>query len=99
MKLVGDKAYDTNEILGLVAEAGGIAVIPSRSNRKEPRPIDSAAYATRSLIERFFGRIREFRRVATRYDKRAPHFLAAVMLAATRYLLRDFARNKIASTA
>ena len=46
MKLVGDKAYDTNEILGLVAEAGGIAVIPSRSNRKEPRPIDSAAYAT-----------------------------------------------------
>ena len=99
MRLVGDKAYDTNEILGFVAEAGRINVIPSRSYRKEPRSIDSAAYATRSLIERFFGRIKEFRRVATRYDKRARNFLAAVMLAATQYLLREFARNEIASTA
>ena len=54
-----------------VSEAGGVAVIPSKTNRKVPRELDRALYARRNLVERFFGTIKEFRRVATRYEKRA----------------------------
>lgn len=91
MTVIADKAYDTNAILTQVAEAGATAVIPSRSNRTEQRPLDRNAYASRNLVERFFGRVKEFRRVSTRYDKRARNFLSAVILAATRYLLRGLA--------
>ena len=91
MTVIADKAYDTNAILRQVAEAGATAVIPSKSNRTEQRPLDREADASHNLVERFFGRVKEFRRVATRYDKRARNFLSAVILAATRYLLRGLA--------
>ena len=97
--VIADKAYDTDAVLDLVAEAGGIAVIPSKSNRKTPRELDREAYADRNRIERFFGKIKEFRRVATRYEKRARNYLSAVMLAVTRYLLRNLAGQLIESTA
>ena len=88
---VADKACDT--------DAGGIAAVPSKSNRKTPRELDREAYAGRNRIERFFGKIKEFRRVATRYEKRARNHLSAVMLAVTRYLLRNLAGHLIESTA
>ena len=95
MTVIADKAYDKNANLDHLAEVGATAVIPSRSNRTEPRTLDTVVYATRNLVERFFGRIKEFRRVATRYDKRARNFLSAVILAATRFLMRGLARGTI----
>ena len=95
MTVIADKAYDTDAILDRLADAGVTTVIPSRSNRTEPGTLDRAAYATRNLVERFFGKIKEFRRVATRYDKRARNFLSAVILAATRHLMRGPAKAAI----
>ena len=97
--VVGDKAYDTDSILGLIETAGATAVIPSKSNRKSPRSLDRETDKTRNLVEHFFGRIKEFRRVATRYDKTARNFLSAVRLAISRFLLRRIADQSIESTA
>ena len=96
--VIADKAYDTDAILDQVARAGGVAAIPSKANRRAPREINREAYARRNLVERFFCRIKEFRRVATRYEKRARNFMATVMLAAARYTLRTLAKQMIEST-
>ena len=95
MTVIADKACDTNANLDHLAEVGATAVIPSRSNRTEPRTLDTVVYATRNLVERFFRRIKDFRRVATRSDKRARKFLSAAIRAATRYLMRGLARRTI----
>ena len=92
---IADKAYDTNSILERVAAAGCTAAIPSKPNRRIQRPLDAVVCAGRNVIERFFGRIKEFRRVATRYDRLARTCLSAIILAATRFLLRDIAKSKI----
>lgn len=67
--VLGDKGYDSNafvrEIIGLEAAA----VIPSRTGRKEPREHDGELYKERNKVERFFGRIKHYRRIATRYEK------------------------------
>ena len=62
-------------------------VIPSKSNRKTPRPCDFALYCERNLIERFFNKLKHFRAIATRYDKLAKIFLAGVHLACAAILL------------
>ncbi|MEM5461282.1 IS5 family transposase [Paraburkholderia phytofirmans] len=64
-----DKADDSNAILQHMESTGIQAVIPSRANRLEQRPLDEHLHASRNLIERFFFRIKQFRRVVTRYDK------------------------------
>ena len=64
------------------ANAGKSAVIPPRQNRTAPRPFDQELYKTRHLIENFFCKLKQFRAIATRYDKTARNFLAAVHLAA-----------------
>ena len=97
--VIGDRAYDTDAVLELIRRAGAAAVIPSRSSRKSPRPLDRDTYRTRNLVERFFGKIKEFRRVATRYDKTARNFLSAVHLAVSRFLLRRIANQLFESTA
>ena len=97
--VVGDTAYDTDSVLGMIEITGATAVIPWKSNRKSPRPLDRETDKTRNLVERFFGRIKEFRRVATRYDKTARNFLSAVRLAISRFLLRRIADQSIESTA
>jgi len=81
-RLIADKAYDTNSLRGLLAERGIDAVIPSSARRKPLIPHDREAYRQRNLIERMFARLKDFRRVATRYDKLASNFLAGVTLAA-----------------
>ena len=68
---VADKANDSDAILSLVEEAGGVAVIPSKKNRNAPRELDMKSYSRRNIVERFFCLIKEFRRVATRHEKRA----------------------------
>jgi transposase len=81
-RLSADKAYDTNAFRQLLAERGTEAVIPSIARRKPPIPHDALVYRQRNLIERMFGRLKDFRRIATRYDKLARNFLAAVAIAA-----------------
>ena len=81
-RLIADKAYDTNSFRELLAEQAVEAVIPSLSRRKQPIPYDLAAYRTRNLIERMFNHLKDFRRLATRYDKLARNFLATAAIAA-----------------
>jgi transposase len=81
-RLIADKAYDTNSFRDLLAKHEVEAVIPPLSRRKRPIPYDAAAYRERNLIERMFSRLKDFRRVATRYDKLARNFLAGATLAA-----------------
>ena len=82
--LIADKAFDAEErVIKPLAAAGKTAVIPPKSNRKAPRPIDRDLYKARHLIENFFARLKQFRAIATRYDKTARNFLAAIHLAAS----------------
>ncbi len=79
--VIADKAYDNNALRELIAAAGGEAVIPSLRSRKTLIPHDALAYKLRNRIERFFNKLKHFRRIATRYDRRAIYFLAALHLA------------------
>ena len=81
--VIADKAYDSKELREMIEEANIEAVIPSKRNRKIQIPHDAQAYKLRNRIERFFNRLKHFRRVATRYDRRAAHFLATVQLASS----------------
>lgn len=81
-RLIADKAYDTNHLRNLLVQLDIDAVIPSIARRKPLIPHDREAYRQRNLIERMFARLKDFRRVATRYDKLARNFLAGVLLAA-----------------
>ena len=77
-RVIGDRALDTDAVLGLIGKAGAAAVIPSRSIRKLPRPLDRETYRTRKFVDRYFGKTKEFCRIARRYDKIASNFLSAV---------------------
>ena len=82
--LLADKAFDADErVIKPLAAAGKTAVIPSKANRKQPRNFDRHMYAARHLIENFFAKLKQYRAIATRYDKTARNFLAAVHLAAS----------------
>lgn len=87
--LIADRGYDSNPLVATLAARGTCAVIPPRRKRRHPRPYDAQRYAQRHPVERLFSRLKQFRRVATRYDKLATHFLAFVQLAATVLWLRD----------
>ena len=82
--LIADKAFDAEErVLKPLEAAGKTAVIPPKGNRKAPRPYDKDLYQARHLIENFFAKLKQFRAIATRYDKTARCFLAGIHLAAT----------------
>jgi putative transposase len=81
-RLIADRAYDARSLRNWLAERRVKAVIPSNPTRKHPYAYDSAAYKARNLIERMFCRLKDFRRIATRYDKRVDIFLSTVLLAA-----------------
>jgi transposase len=81
--LLADKAYDADErVLKPLEAASKTAIIPPKGNRKNPRTYDKAQYQSRHLIENFFCWIKQFRAIATRYDKTARNFLAAFHLIA-----------------
>jgi len=80
--LIADKAFDNDALRATLNDRGAIAVIPSKADRRAPIPHDAEMYKWRHLIENFFQRIKEFRRVATRYDKTDPSFAAAIYMAA-----------------
>ena len=80
--LIADKAFDADKrVIAPLAATGKTAVIPPRSNRRSPRSFDRDLYKARHLIENFFARLKQFRAIATRYDKTARNFLAAIHLA------------------
>lgn len=81
--LLADKAYDADErVRHKLAEKGCIAVIPPKSNRKNPLDYDKEDYKARHLIENFFAKLKQYRAIATRYDKTAQNFLGAIYIAA-----------------
>ena len=80
--MLGDKAYDSAELREELQERGTKAVIPNRSCRKQPFSFNKRLYKARWLIENAFNRLKDFRRIATRYDRLAPNYLASVCLAA-----------------
>jgi transposase len=82
--VLADKAYDADErVINPLKAAGKNVVIPSKNNRLHPRPYDRALYKARPLIENFFAKLKQYRAIATRYDKTARNFLAAIYLAST----------------
>ncbi len=86
--LLADKAFDADErVLGLLKQAGVNIVIPPKSNRIEQRKYDEDLYKNRHLIENFFAKLKQFRGIATRYDKTASNFLGGIHLAASVILL------------
>lgn len=80
--VIADKGYDSDEILAFVRDQGAVAVIPPRSNRKIQREYSRELYRERNLIERAFNRLKQWRRIATRYDRKSLYYLAALHLAA-----------------
>ena len=81
-RLVADRGYDSDAIRRLIAARGAEAVIPPSSPRVRQIPYDRIAYRQRNLVERLWCRLKDWRRIATRYDKLARNYLASVYLAA-----------------
>jgi transposase len=82
--LLADKAFDADErVIDPLLAAGKTPVIPPKSNRKTWRAYDKELYKARHLIENFFCKLKQYRAIATRYDKTARNFLAGIHLAAT----------------
>ena len=79
---IADKGYDADHLCEKIAESGSEVVIPPKRNRTVQRDYDADLYKERNIIERFFNRLKQFRRVATRYDKLLANFMGFVKLAA-----------------
>jgi transposase len=88
--VIGDKGYDRDAFAARIEQRQAQVVIPPRSNRKQPREHDRHRYKSRSLVECFIGCLKRFRRVATRYEKKAKNFLSFVHLACIIDLLASF---------
>jgi len=81
-KLLGDRAYDSADLRQWLDRRGTKAVVPNKSNRKQPFSFDRKSYKQRHRIENAFCRLKDFRRIATRYDRLARNFLASICLVA-----------------
>ena len=88
--LVADRGYDSLALVERVAARGGAAHIPTQSRVRLQRSVPPDLYRKRNLIERFFCKLKQFRRIATRFDKHATNFLAAVALASARLWTRTY---------
>jgi transposase len=87
-KVLADKGYDSNAFREIIASKGAGAVIPPKRSRNQPIPYDKDVYKERNLVERFFNKIKHFRRIATRYEKTASSFAAMLALAAAMIWMR-----------
>lgn len=88
--VLGDKAYDGNAIRDLIEAQGAVPNIPAKSNRKWRPCFSKTLYRERNQVERFFSKLKHFRRIATRYDKLADNFLAMVKLVSMRLWWRAY---------
>lgn len=89
-EVIADKGYDSWPLKQKILEAGMPAHIPSRSNAKDPWPIDAESYKERNRIERLINKMKQFRGIATRYDKLAATFLASIKVVLCFIKLRAF---------
>ena len=80
--LIADRGYDSDGFRTALEDLGITPCIPSRRNRKEPRPYDTALYRQRHSIENLFAKLKDWRRISTRYDRCADIFMGAITLAA-----------------
>jgi transposase len=86
--VIADKGYDKKALVEEIESRGAQAVIPTQKNRKEQRDVDEHLYRERNLCERFWSKVKQYRRVATRYEKKAQNFLAFVKVAAIMVMLK-----------
>lgn len=86
--VLGDKGYDADWVRAQIEEQGAAPNIPDKSNRKEKHCFSKALYKHRNQVERFFNKIKHFRRIATRFEKLAVNYLAMIKLASVRIWLR-----------
>ena len=86
--VIADKAYDADRLRAHIKARGAFANIPNMIRRKKRFRWTKAVYRERNHIERFFNKLKQFRRIATRYDKLGANFLAFIQLAAVRISLR-----------
>lgn len=77
--MIADKGYDADALVERIKAQQAEAIIPPRSNRKNPRNYDRHRYKARNLVERCFNQLKHFRRIATRYEKLAAHFAAMLL--------------------
>jgi len=80
LAIVADKAYGSAKIRQQVADEGALCVVPSKSNARKPIPHNKNLYAMRNIVERFFCKMKDMRRLATRFEKHATNFLAMLHL-------------------
>lgn len=80
-RVLADRAYDADSLCDKIEAQGGLVVIPPRRHRKNPRKYDRIAYKNRWSIEGFFAKLKQWRRIATRYDKLAANFLGFIKIA------------------
>ena len=85
--LVADRAYDTQAMAGAAGACDAVLVVPSRRNRKHPRSLYKPVYRRRNIVERVIGRLKDHRRLATRYDKTDRNFKAFLCIAAASFNL------------
>ena len=78
--VLADKGYDSDAFIEAIRRSGAEAVIPSRRNRLQPRPLDRHLYKARNLVERFFQKLKQFRRIATRYERLARNYQSMLSL-------------------
>jgi len=87
-RALADTAYDSNAIRALVADLGAEAMIPCNPTRKRLIAYDAEAYKMRNTVERFFNKLKHFRRIATRFDRRVIHFLSFLQITAAMLWMR-----------
>src|ERR1700676_15476 len=86
--VIGDKGYDSRAVVEAIRAQGAEAVIPTQKDRKQQRAYDKDRYKDRNLVERFWFKLKQYRRVATRYEKTARNFMGFILVASIRVLLR-----------
>jgi transposase len=86
--VIADKGYDKRALVEEIEARGATAVIPTQATRREQRAVDPHLYRERNLCERFWSKVKQYRRVATRYEKKAANFLAFVKVAAVMVMLK-----------
>jgi transposase len=86
--VIADKGYVSRLLRQSIVRMGAVAVIPSKSNSVDPQPLDAEQYKDRNLAERFWSKVKQYRRVATRYEKKASNYLGMVQLASIMVLLQ-----------
>lgn len=88
--VIADRGYDARAVLDIIAAYGGRGHIPTQRDRKVQRSVAPANYRQRNLIERFFNKLKHFRKVATPYEKSAQNYLAVILMASSRLWMRHY---------